>query len=82
MHTEDVKFLMRKDKVPMHGGDELEFFQKSKIILTCRFSQEKLQKLNLYLSFKENKQKLVKQVSQDDDEILGTFGTPSCKLKK
>jgi hypothetical protein len=49
----------------------------------CSFFQEKLKKLNLYLGFKESKQKLVKQVSQDDDEILGSFGTPAqaCMLR-
>ncbi|XP_046848360.1 protein SPT3-like isoform X2 [Xenia sp. Carnegie-2017] len=55
MHTEDVKFLMRKDKA-------------------------KLQKLNMYLGFKESKQKLMKQISQDDDEILGAFGGNDVKL--
>ncbi|CAB3980800.1 transcription initiation SPT3 homolog isoform X2 [Paramuricea clavata] len=55
MHTEDIKFLMRKDK-------------------------EKLKKLNLYLGFKESKQKLVKQVSQEDDEILGTIAGNDMKI--
>ncbi|XP_028412245.1 transcription initiation protein SPT3 homolog [Dendronephthya gigantea] len=54
MHTEDIKFLMRKDK-------------------------DKLRKLNQYLSFKESKQKLIKQVSQEDDEILGSFAGNDAK---
>lgn len=76
MHTEDIKFLMRKDKVASRNIS-VNWIRCSRISTTFSlfcFSQEKLKKLNLYLSFKESKQKLVKQVSQDDEEILGNFG--------
>lgn len=44
------------------------------MVITFRFPQEKLKKLNQYLSFKESKQKLLKQVSQNDDEVIDSVG--------
>ena len=40
--------------------------------------QEKLKKLNQYLGFKESKQKLLRQVSQDDDEVIDSISSKTC----
>ena len=74
MHTEDIKFLMRKDKVSTNWFRNRDWNFPNKQVITFCFTQEKLKKLNQYLSFKESKQKLLKQVSQDDDEIIDSIG--------